>query len=216
MSTTPVGRVGSASRSTTATGSTTATVVPLPLRESVSKLIQQHGCGPIQFSGTDNARYERHLVFDNVVDVAACEPRMRFEAFAHSVWDILSQRWVQTEKTYERLDPNCAFYLSLEFLIGGSLANNVTNLLLDPLIRQAIQQKNLDLLQLPEQEPDAGLGGCRLPYQKGTFADYTSERGMQRLGKKKWRRPVALGIARLMAALHPDDVAFGGALCQKP
>jgi glycogen phosphorylase len=77
----------------------------------------------------------------------------------------------------------------LDFLIDRSLANNVTNLLLDPLIRQAIQQKNLDWLQLPKQEPDAGLGGCRLPYKKGTFADYTSGRGMQRLGKKKVALP---------------------------
>ena len=47
----------------------------------------------------------------------------------------------------------------MEFLIGRSLANNVTNLLLDPVAKRAVQQKNLDWFELLEQEPDAGLGG---------------------------------------------------------
>ncbi len=76
--------------------------------------------------------YERHLLFDNAIDMEAATPRDRFEAFARSVRDILSQRWVLTEKTYERQNPKRLYYLSMEFLIGRSLANNVTNLLLDP------------------------------------------------------------------------------------
>src|ERR1700758_4785055 len=143
--------------SLTATKSTS--VVPIPTApQHISKLIQQYGCGPVQFSGTDNALYERHLIFDNIVDPAASDARMRFEAFAHSVRDILSQRWVHTENTYDRENPKRAYYLSMEFLIGRSLSNNITNLLLDPVAKEAIQQKNIDWLQLVEQEPDAGLG----------------------------------------------------------
>lgn len=51
--------------------------------------------------------------------------------------------------------------------------------------------------------------GC-LPYRKASLADYASTSGIKRLGKKKWRRHVALAVARLMAALHPDDVVLGG------
>ncbi len=40
----------------------------------MSKLLQQYGCGPIQFTGTDNAFYERHLVFDNVIELMAAGP----------------------------------------------------------------------------------------------------------------------------------------------
>jgi polyphosphate glucokinase len=54
-----------------------------------------------------------------------------------------------------------------------------------------------------------------LPYKKGTYEDYVGVRGIKRLGKKKWRRHVAFGVARLMAALHPDDVVLGGGNAKK-
>jgi len=62
----------------------------------LSKLIEQYGCGPVQFTGTGDALYERHIVFDNVMDAAAIGARERFEAVARSVRDVLSQRWIRT------------------------------------------------------------------------------------------------------------------------
>jgi glycogen phosphorylase len=129
-----------------------------PGSQDFSKLLDHYGCGPVQFTGTDNAFYERHLLFDSVIDLAASTPRDRFEAVARSVRDILSQRWVLTAKTYESRNAKRLYYLSMEFLIGRSLANNVINLLLDPLIKDSIQHKNVDWVDLLEQEPDAGLG----------------------------------------------------------
>ena len=70
-----------------------------------SELLRQYGCGPIPFVGTENAFYERHLIFDRVIDPAVATARERFEAFARSVRDILAQRWVLTKKTYERKNP---------------------------------------------------------------------------------------------------------------
>src|SRR5215813_1076907 len=105
--------------------------------ESIEKLLDRYGCRPIHFSGERDSLYERHLLFDNVVDPATVGPRERFEAFALSVRDILSQRWVLTEKTYARENPKRIYYLSMEFLIGRSLANNLTNLLLDSIVKQA-------------------------------------------------------------------------------
>jgi glycogen phosphorylase len=129
---------------------------------NISELLKQYASGPIQFAGTDNALYERHLTFDTVVDLKNAGPRERFEAFARSVRDILSQRWVHTENTYRQQNPKRVYYLSMEFLIGRSLANNVTNLRLDPLAQQAVAQKNLNWLELVEQEPDAGLGNLAI------------------------------------------------------
>ena len=149
-----------------------ASVVPIPKgRPDTAKLMQQYGCGPIQFAGTDSGLYERHLIFDNVVDAAAADARMRFEAVAHAVRDVLSQRWVCTEKTYERENPKRVYYLSMEFLIGRSLSNNITNLLLDPVVKDAIQESNLDWLSLLEQEPDAGLGNGGLGRLAACFLD---------------------------------------------
>ena len=122
------------------------------------KLTAKYGCGPVHFSGRDEALYERHLLFDSGVDVAAATARDRFEALARSVRDVLSQRWLLTEKTYGEKNPKRLYYVSMEFLIGRSLANNVMNLLLSPLTDQFIEDKKLNLLEILEQEADAGLG----------------------------------------------------------
>jgi len=107
--------------------------------KNISKILDQYGCGPIHLAGTDNGLYERHLLFDNVISLAGADARDRFEAFARSVRDVLSQRWTLTEDTYARENPKRICYLSMEFLIGRSLANNVTNLLLDPLASEAVR-----------------------------------------------------------------------------
>ena len=135
------------------------------------RLISQYGCGPVQFSGTDEALYETHLLFDNGVDLAEATARDRFEALARSVRDVLSQRWLLTEKTYRERNPKRLYYLSMEFLIGRSLANNVTNLLLAPLTDQFIEDKKLDMLEILEQEPDAGLGNGGLGRLAACFVE---------------------------------------------
>ena len=144
---------------------------PSPSAAAVGDLLEQYGCGPIRFSGHNEALYERHLLFDDVVDPLAAGGRERFEAAARSVRDVLSQRWVRTERTYNRLNPKRIYYLSMEFLIGRSLANNVTNLLLDPFVHRATQQRDLDWLGLIEQEPDAGLGNGGLGRLAACFLD---------------------------------------------
>ena len=122
-------------------------------------------------SGMDGSLYERHLFFDNVTDLADAGARDRFEAFARSVRDVLSRRWALTQSTYERHNPKRVYYLSMEFLIGRSLANNVTNLLLDSVVQEAVRQENLNWIELLEQEPDAGLGNGGLGRLAACFLD---------------------------------------------
>src|SRR5262249_15277927 len=83
----------------------------------IAELMEQYGCGPVQFTGTGDALYERHLMFDAVVAPSEVGPRERYEAIARSVRDILSQRWHLTEQTYNRQNPKRVYYLSMEFLI---------------------------------------------------------------------------------------------------
>src|SRR5208282_5587768 len=139
--------------------------------DDTAKLLAQYGCGPIQFAGTGDALYERHLLFDNVIDVAGADARERFEAVARSVRDVLSQRWLRTKAVYAQANPKRVYYLSMEFLIGRSLANNVTNLLLDPIAQRAVKEKALDWLGLLEEEPDAGLGNGGLGRLAACFLD---------------------------------------------
>ena len=149
---------------------------------SLDKLLEQYGCGPVRFTGTGDALYERHLLFDNVVAPALASARDRYEAVARSVRDILSQRWVRTEDTYERLNPKRIYYLSMEFLIGRSLANNVMNLLLDPAVEQAAAGRNLDWIALLEEEPDAGLGNGGLGRLAACFIDSMATRALPAVG----------------------------------
>ena len=126
---------------------------------------------PVDLFGTENGLFERHLLYDNVIERSAADARDRFEAFARAVRDLLSQRWVATESTYERLNPKHVYYLSMEFLIGRSLANNVTNLMLDPAARKAVEHHNLDWVALLEAEPDAALGNGGLGRLAACFLD---------------------------------------------
>jgi starch phosphorylase len=145
--------------------------VALKGHEDVSELLRQYGCGPIPFVGSESAFYERHLVFDRVIDPHAATARERFEAVARSIRDVLAQRWMLTKSTYNKTNPKRVYYLSMEFLLGRSLTNNITNLLLNPLVQQAVQEKGIDWLELIEQEPDAGLGNGGLGRLAACFLD---------------------------------------------
>ena len=139
--------------------------------QRTSDLPKQYGCGPIPIVGTEDAFYERHLIFDRVIDPQVASARERFEAFSRSVRDVLAQRWVLTKDTYYRENAKRVYYLSMEFLIGRSLANNVSNLLLDPIVQQAVREKDIDWLETIAQEPDAGLGNGGLGRLAACFLD---------------------------------------------
>ena len=115
--------------------------------------------------------YERHLITESVVDPAVAGPRERFEAFARAVRDLLSQRWIETERAYGRASPKRIYYLSMEFLIGRTLANNVTNLFLDDVVRKLVQAEGLDWPAIVDEEPDAGLGNGGLGRLAACFLD---------------------------------------------
>ena len=59
-------------------------------------LIERYNCGPVKLSGDSNALYERHVTFDDVVAETETTDRVKFEAIARSIRDVLSQRWLTT------------------------------------------------------------------------------------------------------------------------
>src|SRR6267378_2225038 len=151
-----------------ATGAAPATH---PVPDAVSHLLARYGCGSVQFASTENSFYERHLLFDRAIDPRDATLRDHFEAFSRSVRDVLAQRWALTTDTYARENPKLVYYLSMEFLIGRSLANNVTNLALESVAQHAIAQKLLDWVGLLEQEADPGLGNGGLGRLAACFLD---------------------------------------------
>ena len=146
-----------------------------------STLLARYGCGPVQLSGTDAALYERHLLFDNVIDPAAATAREQFEAVARSVRDVISQRWLLTEKTYQRENPKRAYYLSIEYLLGRSLVNNVINAGLAEAALEAMKSRHPDPA-LVEAEPDAGLGNGGLGRLAACFLDSMATLGLPAMG----------------------------------
>jgi len=155
----------------TAVVETQKTTAPQQGHATARMPLEQYECGPIAFSGTPNASYERRLVLDHVVQPEQSDPRQRFEAVAWAIRDLLSQRWLKTDATYDRANPKQVYYLSMEFLIGRSLANNILNLRVEPIVREVIEREKLDWAQLVEMEPDAGLGNGGLGRLAACFLD---------------------------------------------
>jgi starch phosphorylase len=148
----------------------------------MAEVLNRYECGPVPFIGDPGSSYERHLVLDHVVAPQDASLRERFEAVARSLRDLLAQRWLKTQQAYDRDNPKRAYYLSMEFLVGRSLTNNLTNLLVDPVAREAIARAGLDLVQLAEQEPDAGLGNGGLGRLAACFLDSLATLGLPAVG----------------------------------
>ena len=187
---------------------------------SKENLLARFNCGPVKFSGGADALYDRHLTFDHVTPAEKVTPRDKFEAVARSVRDLLSQRWLKTEQTYQKRNAKRVYYLSLEFLMGRALANNIANLMLDPVWAQFCKERTIDPLEILEQEPDAGLGngglgrlaacfldsmatlaipgmGCGLRYEYGIFKQ-SVRAGWQHEQPDHWlARPDPWEVARL-------------------
>jgi starch phosphorylase len=130
----------------------------------------------------DSNSYERHLIGDNIVHPRSAGLRERFEAIAHSIRDDLAVQWLKTEDTYARKDPKRVYYLSMEFLIGRSLANNVANLALGPAIKKLMAEESLDWASVIDREPDAGLGNGGLGRLAACFLDSMATMALPGMG----------------------------------
>jgi starch phosphorylase len=114
---------------------------------------------------------ERYLKCEHLVDPTLARPRQRFEAVARFVRDLLASRWIKTRQSRERDNPKRVYYLSMEFLIGRLLSNNINNLRADPLVQTTLRREGYEMPQLVEQEPDAGLGNGGLGRLAACFID---------------------------------------------
>jgi len=139
-------------------------------------------CGPLHFSGTDDV-YDRHMVFDHAVSLEAASDRERFEAIARVLRDLLTQRWLATEAAYERANAKRVYYLSMEFLIGRTLVNNIVNSGAEHFVRENLRSDpNSNWTEIIEAEPDAGLGNGGLGRLAACFMDSLTTLGIPAMG----------------------------------
>src|SRR5262249_29956662 len=122
-------------------------------------------------TGADDDWTDRYLLCEHIVDPREARPRQRFEAVARFCRDLIAHRWVKTRETRERAHPKRTYYLSMEFLMGRMLNNNMGNLAADPFIERAIRHEGWDLAEILEQEPDAGLGNGGVGRLAACFID---------------------------------------------
>ncbi len=125
---------------------------------------------------------KRYLMLDHLVMPDLARPRQRFEAVCKFVRDLLADRWIKTRQVRERENPKRVYYLSMEFLIGRTLANNVVNLLAEPTVNKALAREGIDWRNLAELEPDAGLGNGGLGRLAACFIDSIATLGLSGMG----------------------------------
>jgi glycogen phosphorylase len=143
------------------------------IKLSAQKTSKSYEYSGFRFSDAENHDYyDRHLVLDHVVPMEKASQRERFEALSCSIRDFLTQRWLLTNQTHDKKNPKRVYYLSMEFLIGRSLLNNITNLGVEKLVREDLTSDPwMNWKEMIEAEPDAGLGNGGLGRLAACFID---------------------------------------------
>ena len=98
-------------------------------------------------------------------------PQQIYQAVAYSVKDDIIDNWIETHKAYEKQDKKMVYYMSMEFLMGRALGNNMINLLCYDDVRETLEELGLDLNLIEDQEPDAALGNGGLGRLAACFLD---------------------------------------------
>src|SRR5262245_23569705 len=122
-------------------------------------------------TGRDENWTDRYLLCNHLVDPPLARSRQKFEAVSRFLRDLVAHRWVKTRQAREATVPKRVHYLSMEFLLGRTLRNNMMNLSVEPLVRRTLNEAGWNLDELLEEEPDAGLGNGGLGRLAACFMD---------------------------------------------
>ena len=99
------------------------------------------------------------------------DKQQQFQAVAYAVKDIIIDKWIATQKEYAKQDAKCVYYMSMEFLMGRALGNNMINLTVYNDVKQALEELGVDINVIEDEEPDAALGNGGLGRLAACFLD---------------------------------------------
>lgn len=105
-----------------------------------------------------------------------------FQAVSATVKDEIMDRWLATQQTFEKEDPKTVYYMSMEFLMGRALGNNLINLCAYKEVKEALEELGLDLSVIEDQEPDPALGNGGLGRLAACFMDSLATLGYAAYG----------------------------------
>ena len=98
-------------------------------------------------------------------------PQQLFQAVSYAVKDVIIDDWIETQKRYDETDAKTVYYMSMEFLMGRALGNNLINMTAYKEVKEALEEMNIDLNVIEDQEPDAALGNGGLGRLAACFLD---------------------------------------------
>lgn len=124
--------------------------------------------------------YNVKNVFRKTIDEAT--PEQAFQAVAYAVKDVIIDEWIATHKEYEKKDVKTLYYLSMEFLMGRALGNNIINIMALPEVKEVLDELGFDLNAIEDQEPDPALGNGGLGRLAACFLDSLATLGYPAYG----------------------------------
>ena len=136
--------------------------------------------------GFDKATFKRSVI-DNVKNmfrrtIDEATPQQVFQAVAFAVKDVIIDEWIASHKEYEKKDVKTVYYLSMEFLMGRALGNNIINICAHDEIKEVLDELGFDLNMIEDQEPDAALGNGGLGRLAACFLDSLATLGYPAYG----------------------------------
>ncbi len=119
-------------------------------------------------------------LFRKTVDEA--NPQQLFQAVSYAVKDVIIDDWLASQKVYEEEDPKMVYYMSMEFLMGRALGNNLINMTAYTEVKEALDEMGIDLNAIEDQEPDPALGNGGLGRLAACFLDSLATLGYAAYG----------------------------------
>ncbi len=119
-------------------------------------------------------------LFRKTVDEAT--PQQLFQAVSYAVKEVIIDDWLATQKQYEKEDPKMVYYMSMEFLMGRALGNNLINMTAYTEVKEALEEMGIDINAIEDMEPDPALGNGGLGRLAACFLDSLATLGYAAYG----------------------------------